>query len=269
MITSLVLSLREGLEAALIIGIVLGALRRTGRSELNRFVWLGTFSAILLSLLAALSLRLIGEELEGRAEEIYEGSTMLLAAGVLTWMIFWMSHQSKNLKAHLESHVSQAASMGGKGGVFFLAFIAVLREGIELALYLVATSLTSSSAQTLVGTFIGLFTAATLGYLLFTATIRMNLQRFFQVTGVILVLFAAGMISHSIAEFNEAGIVPTVINPIWNLSSYLDEGTFIGTILNMLFGYHSSPSLTQALGYGVYILVIALFFLKAKKLSTT
>jgi len=268
MITSILLSLREGLEIALIIGIVLGALRRTGRSDLNRPLWAGVLSAVIVSLLTALLLRAIDEELKGSTEQIFEGVTLLLAAGVLTWMIFWMRRQSGNMKSQLESNVNRAANRGGGGALYFLAFIAVVREGIELALYLTAASLTSSGVQTLLGTSIGLLSACLLGYLIYSSTIRLNLQRFFKVTGVVLILFAAGLIAHSVAEFNEAGIIPAIISPIWNLNSLLDDHSIVGMIFSTLFGYHGSPSLTEALGYSSYMLVTLVVFMKAKKLQS-
>jgi high-affinity iron transporter len=268
MITSILLSLREGLEAALIIGIVLGALRKTARADLNRPLWAGVLSAFIVSLLSALLLQAVDQELQGSAEQIFEGVTLLLAAGVLTWMIFWMRRQSGDLKSQLESNVNRAANLKGGGALYFLAFIAVLREGIELALYLTATSLTSGGVQTLLGTSIGLLAACLLGYLIYTATIHLNLQRFFMVTGLILILFAAGLIAHSVAEFNEAGIIPAIISPIWNLNSLLDDHSLIGMIFSTLFGYHGSPSLTEALGYSGYILVTLFVFLKAKNLQT-
>jgi high-affinity iron transporter len=266
-ITSLVLSLREGLEAALIIGIVLGALRRTGRSDLNRSLWAGVVSAFIVSLLVALLLRLVDQELTGTAEQIFEGVTLLLAAGVLTWMIFWMRRQSGKIKSELEGKVSRAELGRGGGALFLLAFIAVLREGIELALYLTASSLTSSAFQTLLGTSIGLLSAGVLGYLLYSSTLRLNLQQFFQVTSVILILFAAGLIAHSVAEFNEAGIIPAVISPIWNLNPLLNDQSALGVIFSTLFGYHGSPSLTEALSYGVYILAALLIFIKPRNLQ--
>jgi high-affinity iron transporter len=267
MIASLVLSLREGLEAALIIGIVLGALVRTGRSDLNRSLWAGVVSASIVSLLAALLLRMVDKELEGTAEQIFEGVTFLLAAGVLTWMIFWMRRQSRNLKSDLEGKVKRASLGQGGGALFLLAFIAVLREGIELALYLTASSLTSNGFQTLLGTSIGLFTAGLVGYLLYTTTLRLNLQRFFQVTSVILILFAAGLIAHSVAEFNQAGIIPGVITPLWNLNPLLNDQSIVGIIFSTLFGYHGSPSLTEALSYAVYISAALLIFIKPKTLQ--
>ncbi|HSB65397.1 MAG TPA: FTR1 family protein [Anaerolineales bacterium] len=268
MITSIVLSLREGLEAALIISIVFGALKRTGRSDLNRSLWAGVISAIIVSLIAALILRAVDQELVGTTEQIFEGATLLLAAGVLTWMIFWMRRESQTIKTKLESNVTIAASVKGGSALYFLAFFAVLREGIELALYMTAASMTISGLQTLLGAALGLSLACLLGYLVYSAAIQLNLQRFFKVTSLILILFAAGLIGHSVAEFNEAGIIPAIINPIWNLNPILSDNSLIGTIFSTLVGYHGSPSLTEALGYGVYILATSAAFLKAGKLQT-
>jgi len=268
MITSLLLALREGLEAALIIGIVLGILRKSSRRDLDRPLWAGVLSAFALSIASALALRIVDMDLEGKAEQIYEGTTLLLASGLLTWMIFWMRGQSRNLKARLESDVHRIANRGGKGALFFLALVAVLREGIELSLYLTASSLASTGLQTILGASLGLFTAGLLGYLIYTSTLRLNLQRFFQITGILLILFSAGLIAHGVAEFNEAGIIPAIISPLWNLNPLLNDHSLIGSIFNTLFGYHGSPSLTEVLGYGVYIMVTLWFFVKAKRLQT-
>ena len=267
MIPGFLLSLREGLEAALIIGIVLSALHKTGRSDLYQPLWVGVISAVMLSLLSALLLRGIGRELEGRSEQIFEGITLLLAGAVLTWMIFWMRQQSVSMKAQLESDVNQALTFGSRGTIFFLSFIAVLREGIELALYLTAISMTYTGIQTLLGAAIGLFVACLLGYLIFTTSLHLNMQRFFQVTAFILILFAAGLIAHGIGEFNEAGIIPSIINPIWNINHILDDRSLVGLFLRTLFGYNGNPSLTEALGYSGYILAIFWIFLKPKKLQ--
>ena len=269
MILSFVLSLREGLEAALIIGIVLGVLRKSERRDLNRSVWAGVITAAILSILFALLLRGIGKELEGRPEQIFEGMTFLLAAGVITWMIIWMRRQSGSMKSTLERNVNQAANLKGNGAIFFLSFMAVIREGIELALYLTAISLTSSGIQTLLGTSIGLLVACLMGYLIYTATLHLNIQRFFQVTTFILILFAAGLIAHSVAEFNEAGIIPAIIYPVWNLNPFLNDKSIVGIILSTLFGYYGSPSLTQVLGYSVYILAIAFAFVKTRNLQVS
>lgn len=258
--------MREGLEAALIIGIVLGALKRTRRSELNRILWAGVVSAFLVSSVIALILRVVDKELVGSAEQIFEGTTLLLAAGVLTWMIFWMRRESRSMKSRLEHDVSLAAGAKGGSALFFLAFLAVVREGIELALYLTAASMSVSGIQTILGLVIGLSIAYLLGYLIYTTTLRLNLQSFFKVTGVILILFAAGLIGHSVAEFNEAGIIPVIVNPIWNLNPILSDGSLLGSIFSTLFGYHGNPSLSEALAYAVYMLVTLLAFTKSRNL---
>ncbi len=265
MITSALLSLREGLEAALLVGIVLGALHRTNRPELRRWLWAGVFSAALASLAAAILLRAVDAELEGTAEQVFEGTTFVLAAGVLTWMIFWMRRESRGMKSILENNVRNAVNLQGGSALYFLAFISVLREGIELALYMTAASLTMSGLQTLLGTAIGLSIACLLGYLIYSTTLKLNLQRFFQVTGVVLILFAAGLVGHSVAEFNEAGLIPAIISPIWNLNPLLNDSSFVGSIFATLLGYHGSPSLTEALAYSTYAVAVLFAFLAAKK----
>lgn len=255
MLPSYILSLREGLEAALIIGIVLGALRQMRRRDLASPVWSGALSAALLSLLAAIFLTYFGLELQDPVEAIFDGLTMLLAAGVLTWMIFWMSRRARTLKSTLESNV-QHASQGGKRALFGLAFLAVLREGVELALFLTAATLASDARQTIFGSLLGLGTAILLGWSLFATTARLDLRRFFQVTGVLLIFFAAGLVAHSVHEFNEVGWIPPVIQHIWNINPLLDEKSTLGQMLVALFGYNGDPSLTEIAAYLAYFAAI-------------
>ena len=256
MLPSYLLSLREGIEAALIIGILLGALRQMRRAELSSSVWVGVISASLLSVLASIFLTVLGLSLEGRTEQIFEGITMLLAASVLTWMIFWMSRQSRNIKGELESGVHRAAFEGGKRGLFVLAFLAVLREGIELALFLAAAVFASDVQQTLIGTFLGLGIAILLGWSLFATTVRLDLRRFFRVTGFLLILFAAGLVAHGVHEFNEAGLLPAVIEHVWNVNPILDEASTLGSMFAALFGYNGDPSLTEVTAYLAYFITI-------------
>lgn len=256
MLPSYVLSLREGLEAALIIGIVLGALRKMRQEKLTPAVWLGALSAGAFSFIVALVLNLLGEDLSGSAEPVFEGFTMLLAAFVLTWMIFWMQRQSRHIKGELETGVRQALMGDGYRGLFFLAFVSVVREGIELALFVTAASLASDSRQTLAGSLLGLGTAALLGWSLFASIVRLDLGRFFKVTGFLLILFAAGLISHAAHEFIEIGWLPPLISHVWNLSTILSDQSIPGQVLSALFGYNASPSLMEVLAYLGYFAVI-------------
>ena len=256
MLPAFLLALREGLEAALIVGIVLGVLRKLGHNREQVSVWQGAVAAIAVSLVAALLLYAVGLKMEGAAEQIFEGVTMLLAAAILTWMIFWMQTQGRRINRELETGVRQAVSgMGGNKGhwaLFSVAFIAVLREGIETALFLTATTFTAGGQATLLGALLGLSVAAALGYILFATTRQLNVKRFFQVTSVLLILFAAGLVAHSIHEFNEVGWIPAVVEHVWDTNAVLDEKSSLGLILKALFGYNGNPSLTEVLGYVVY-----------------
>lgn len=267
MLPTYLLSLREGLEMALIIGIVLGALTKIRRDDLTSSVWLGTLSAAGVSILTAVLLTSFGMSLEDRAEQIFEGVTMLIAAGILTWMIFWMRKQARFLKSELEAGVNKAAASTGKRAVFWLAFVAVVREGVELALFITAafftgdqSQVTTNIIQTLAGTILGLGTAILLGWTLFATTVRLDLRRFFQVTGILLILFAAGLVAHSVHEFNEVGWIPAVIEHVWDVNPILDETSLIGQLLRTLFGYNGNPSLTEIIAYFAYLIVVSIFW---------
>ena len=256
MLPSFLLALREGVEAALVVGIVMGALRKMQKQRLARSVWWGTICAAAVSLSTAFLLQALGASLEGRAEAVFEGGEMFLAAGVLTWMVFWMHKQSRSLKSELETGAQRAIQRAGERGLFILAFVAVLREGIELALFLTASALASGAGEAFTGAALGIATAAGLGWLLFATTIQLNLKRFFQVTGILLILFAAGLVAHGVHEFNEVGWIPAVIEPIWNLSPILAESSLLGQMLKTLFGYNPNPSLTEAVAYSLYLAAV-------------
>ena len=156
---SFFLSLREGLEAALIIGVLFGALKKLNRTNYQTPIWLGTGLALVLSLLLGYLLNLLGATFEGRAEEIFEGFAMILAAGILTWVILWMQTQAKELNKELETDVEQAVLKESRFALFFLTFIAVIREGIELAIFLTAAALDTNGSQVLLGAGLGLAAA--------------------------------------------------------------------------------------------------------------
>jgi high-affinity iron transporter len=274
MLPTYLLSLREGLEAALIIGIVLGAISKIRRTDLAPAVWYGTLSAVVISILTAFILTSFGMSLEGSAEQIFEGITMLIAAGILTWMIFWMGKQARFLKSELEDGVNKAAASTGKRAVFMLAFLAVVREGIELAIFVTAAffagnqeAASTTLVQILAGTILGLSTAVLLGYTIFATTVRLDLRRFFQVTGILLILFAAGLVAHGIHEFNEVGWIPGVIEHVWDVNMILDENSVAGQLMKTLFGYNGNPSLTEMIGYFAYIIVVSIFWRRDNKVT--
>jgi high-affinity iron transporter len=258
MLPSFLLSLREGLEAALIIGIVTGTLYKIGRPDMKQVVWAGAASAVVVSVIAAGLLILLGARFEGRAEEIFEGFAMLLAAGILTWMIFWMRAHAETLKTEIEMDVRRAAFRGGAGALFLLAFLSVSREGLELALFLVAAQMTAEGINSLSGALLGLAAAVLLGWVFFATTRNLSLKSFFQVTNVLLILFAAGLVAHGVHELNEAWIIPPIIEHVWDINHVLDEGSLAGQILKALFGYNGNPSLTEVLAYVSYLILVYL-----------
>jgi len=233
-------------------------LRRVGRQGQERMVWLGAGLAALLSLGAGLGLYALGFSLEGRAEQVFEGLAMLFAAGILTWMIFWMNRQGRCIQADLEREVEQAAGKSGNWAIFSLAFLAVFREGIELSLFLTAAAFTATAGATLTGAVLGLGLAVVAGWLLFATTTRLSIQAFFRVTSILLIFFAAGLVAHGVHELNEAGLIPSVIEHVWDLNPVLDEKSGVGQVLKALFGYNGNPSLTEVIAYVGYWVIVLL-----------
>ena len=252
MIAAALIAFREGVEAALIVGIILGYLRKTGQSGQNRSAWAGVIVAIALSIALAFGIELIGARLEGRAEQLFEGTTMLLAVGILTWMLFWMRYQSRTTKSSLEHEIDNALSQGHSRGIFALTFLAVFREGIETALFLAAAAFATSGLDTLVGAAVGLVVAALVGYLLYGATLRLNLRAFFNVTSVLLLVVAAGLFAHAIHEYQEAALLPIFVEHLWDTNGLIAGDSTIGELLRAIVGYNASPSLLEVVGYVGY-----------------
>ncbi len=269
---SLLIMLREGLEAALIVGIILGYLAKTGNRSRFGAVWAGVALAAAGSLLVGGAIFFTAGGLEGRAEEIFEGTAMFTAVGVLTYMIFWMRRQSINIRAHLQAQINTALATGSVAAMGVLAFVAVGREGVESALFMFAASQTSTWAAALAGGAVGLAAAAVLGYLLYRGIFRLNLRAFFNVTSVLLLLFAAGLLAHGIHEFQEVGWIPMLVAPVWDTNAILHDASTVGSFARTLFGYNGSPSLPEVLAYAVYLILIGWAYFRpptARELRTT
>jgi high-affinity iron transporter len=251
-VAAFLIALREGLEASLIIGIVFSFLRKTGQTRYRRYAWAGVGAALALSALVALGIQSIGAKLEGPAEQIFEGTMMLLATLVLTWMIYWMKVQARSLRGALESELAQALEAGSPRSLFAVTFFAVVREGVEMALLLAATAFVTNGMDTLIGSLLGLGAAALTGVLLYASVVRLNIRMFFSVSSVLLLLFAAGLFASSLHEFQEAGLLLTIQEHIWDVSRLLSAESPIGQVLRALFGYNPSPSLVEVIGYGGY-----------------
>jgi high-affinity iron transporter len=246
------------LEAALIVGIVLGVLRKMGRAERSRPVWAGVLAAVAVSIVAALAINALGVAFEGRGEAIFEGVAMLVAAGVLTWMIFWMQRQGRRVQADLEMDVRRAVTEESAWALFSLSFVAVVREGIETVLFLTAAAFSATAAQTLIGGALGLAVAIGVGWVIVVLGRGLDVRAFFRVTGVLLVLFAAGLVAHGVHELQEAALVPTIVEHVWDLNPILSEASAVGMFLKALFGYNGNPSLIEVLSCVAYYAAIIL-----------
>jgi high-affinity iron transporter len=257
----LLTGLREGVEAALIVGIIASYLVKIGRADRLPSVWLGVVGAIAASAaIGILAFALLGS-LQGTAEKLFAGSASLLAVVILTYMLFWMRKQAVTLGADLRSGVDRAVASTSVLGLSLLAFTAVIREGIETALFLLGqtTAAADQALSVVVGAFIGLLIAAGIGVLIFRVGMRLNLSAFFNVTGAALVVIASGLLSYGVHEFIELGLLPALINPVYDISAILPHKEGIGQFLRAIVGYSSTPELTTLLAQGAY-LVFGLFF---------
>ena len=251
---SLLITLREGLEAALIISIILAFLSRLDQPKQIRSVWLGAGAAVAASLAAGAIVFWTAGELSGRAEELYEGTAMLVAVAVLSYMVMWMRKQARFLKGHLESQVESALKSGSTFAMGFLAFVVVIREGIETVLFLFsAWRVENDTSALFLGGIIGLSVAIAIGYLGYKGSRFINLRTFFNVTGVLLIVFAAGLLAHGIHEFQEAGVFPIIQEEVWNTNGVLNEKAGIGSFLKALFGYNGNPELLEVFFYFAYL----------------
>lgn len=260
MLPSFIITLRETLEAALIIGIVLSYLGKTGNTRYNKVVWAAVGVAIAASIAGAYLFDHFAGGFTGRAEEIFEGIVMLVGAALLTTMIFWMMKRQAHAERLTEA-VEEEVSHKQVYGLFSLVCVSVLREGIETVVFLQAASIITGS-HSLTGAILGIVVASILGYLIFAGARKVNIKKFFRYTSILLILFAAGLTAHGIHELQEAGLVPIVIEHVWDINpSVTEEGVYpllhekgyIGSVLAGLFGYNGNPSLIEVLSYLLYI----------------
>jgi len=256
--STFLIMLREGAEAALIVAILLAYLRTLDQQEARRWVWAGVGAAVTIAAGAGVALFAIVGPLEGRAEEIVEGIAALAAAVVLTWMIFWIAAWSRGLRSRLEAGVDDA--LQGADGIALAAvgFFAVLREGLESVLFLLSTTADAASPWThVVGGVGGIAGAGAIGYLVYRGGRHLDVRLFFRTTGVLIVMFAAGLVGKAVHEFGEADLLPTLIDPVWQVGS--GEG-LVARIAQDVFGWVPAPSLLRVLAYWAYLIPVGVAF---------
>jgi high-affinity iron transporter len=262
---SFLLTLREGLEAALIVGIIAAYVVKVGRRDALPKIGAGVVAAVALSIGAGVAVVLTVRDLPIIVQETLEGAAGLIAVAVLTWMLFWMRRQGRHLKGELERGVDLALSEGTVLALVGLAFVAAVREGLETVLFFLAIfSSAGAGAEILIGGLLGLAVAAGLGWAIFVGGRRIDLRRFFSWTGAILVFVSAGLVAFSVHEFGEAGLIP---NPgvAFDVGSILPETSPVGSVLSGLFGYRSKPSPLELAGWLAYLIpTLTLFLLDSR-----
>jgi high-affinity iron transporter len=262
---SFLLTLREGLEAALIVGIIAAYVVKVGRRDALPKIGAGVVAAVALSIGAGVAVVLTVRDLPIIVQETLEGAAGLIAVAVLTWMLFWMRRQGRHLKGELERGVDLALSEGTVLALVGLAFVAAVREGLETVLFFLAIfSSAGAGAEILIGGLLGLAVSAGLGWAIFVGGRRIDLRRFFSWTGAILVFVSAGLVAFSVHEFGEAGLIP---NPgvAFDVGSILPETSPVGSVLSGLFGYRSKPSPLELAGWLAYLIpTLTLFLLDSR-----
>ena len=264
----LVTGLREGVEAALIVSIILAYLVRTGHGHESRRIWLGVGAAAAVAAVVGVLLFVTVGELPEPYEQIFEGVTLLVAAAVVTWMLFWMRRQAAAVKGDLHARLDRVITEGGVWGLVVLAFTAIIREGLETSLFLVG-QVTAASQQSdagalavLLGALSGLAIAVALGYGFYRGTRRMNLAVFFRWTGIVLVFVAAGLVGSAVHEFAEIGAIPFGTQTAFDISSILPHESGLGQFLAALIGYTSTPEVIRVIVQVTYLVVVLALYLR-------
>ena len=269
MFVAYLIMLREGIEAALMVGIVAGYLKQTGRSRFMSAVWLGVGLAILTCAGLGLALTATGSGFPEKQQEIFEGAVALVAVAVLTSMVFWMKSAAKSIRAEIQGSVEAALGRSGRGALALavMAFFAVGREGVESAFFLIATFQQDGGYGPPLGALLGVLSAVAFGAAITYGGFRLDLRRFFRWTSVVIVFVAAGLLASALRAFQEAGLWNGLEEPAFDLSNVLPGNGAAGTLLGGIFGYQDAPTV-GALAVYLAFLLPALWFLLAPSRPT-
>ncbi|MBN1094428.1 FTR1 family protein [Blastococcus sp. TML/M2B] len=262
-LASFLIGLREGLEATLVVSILVAYLVKSGRRRELLPLWGGVAVAVALSVIFGGLLTYTETSLlaDYRSRELFEAVASVLAVVLVTWMIFWMRRTARRLKGELTGRLETAVGAGALA-VAGIAFVSVIREGLETALlFYAAAQGASSTATPLVAISLGVLTAILLGAGLYAGAIRVNLQRFFTVSGVLLVFVAAGILKYGIHDFQEAGVLPGLDVIAFDISGVLDPGSWYGAALAGMFNITAAPTVLETIAYVVYLVPVLVLFL--------
>ena len=268
---SFLIALREGFEAALIVAIVLAFVKRSERPDQAKWVWAGTGVALAIAIIVGIILQVTLDGLEGDARLRTFAAICIAAAGLLTWMIFWMRAHARALKGELEGKAAAAIAAQSGIALGFVAGVAVLREGLETALFLISTTTNDGGGSVVVGTLLGLAAATGLGVIVYQGAHKFNMRLFFQITGVLIIMFAAGLVSRAILFLQSSGDLGSWnLNDVYDLTRYrwLTQDAQSGRFLAGIFGWDPRPSIEQVIGYFGYLIPVLILFFRTPRTVT-
>ncbi|WP_432514135.1 iron uptake transporter permease EfeU [Kineococcus sp. SYSU DK001] len=269
MLATFVIGLREGLEASLIVGIVSAFLVQRGERRALRSVWAGVAAAAVLCLGVAVVLQAATRSLPQRQQEQLETVLALVAVAMVTWMVVWTTRHARTMRADLESSASSALARGSSWALVAMAFLAVLREGLETSVFLLATYQASgSNAQGAVGASLGIALAVVLGHLVYRGGVRIDLGRLFRVTGVVLVLVAAGLVMSAAHTAYEAGWLLAGQQRALDLSAVVTPGTVRSALFTGVLGWQPRPTVAELVGWSVYLVPMLVVVLRPRAQRT-
>ena len=262
MLANALIGLREGLEASLVVSILVAYLVRTDRRDALPRLWVGVGGAATLSLLAGAVLTFTAAAMSFRAQELLGGSLSIVAVALVTWMVFWMKRTARSLKGQLEGQVAVALGAGG-AALAVVAFVAVAREGLETALFLWAAAQASGSgAQPIVGAALGLSASVLLAYLLYRRAVTLDLARFFLVSGSLLIVVAAGVLSYGIHDLQEAAVLPGLNSLAFDVSATVPPGSWYATLLKGTINFTPATTWLQAAAWVAFFLPVIVLYVR-------
>lgn len=267
MFAMFLIGLREGLEASLVVSILVAYLVKTDRRSELKYIWIGVAAAVAVVVAVFTVVTIVFDQLSFRAQEITGGVMSILAAGLVTWMIFWMRRTARTLKRELEGEMEKAVSLGPIA-LIVIAFMTVGREGLETAAIIWSTVQGSYTAQPFIGATSGLLVAVVLGYLIYRGALTINLGKFFTVTGALLIIVAAGVLAYGIYDLQEAGVLPGLNSVAFDITSTIPPDSWYGTLLKGTVNFQPNPSWFQVIAWLAFVIPVFTLYLRPQSAPT-